>query len=320
MARGTATVAYRQDGGTPWMGIPGVVTEGDSVEEMFKAAKLDGWNVYKEEITGEDRTDSADFKVIRTNPEDGGLDRLHIAKERYEVFQNEAVLEFVSNAVFGDLKPVAAGALGGGRRIFMGFEVGDAVQVKGTEDEVQLYLNVLTSHDASWAFGIYASNMRFACQNMIRSIRSNANSSYKIRHTSTMTERVALARAGLGITLKQNSLFLEDMAVLADSKITEKKFWDIVQDVYPKPEKDVRGALAKWEYKADTIAGIWNGPTVANLDNTGYKAYNVLNEHLRWHSVVRAGDVEGALVRASGFDDVSNKDDVGLYRAVLKAL
>lgn len=320
MARGTATVAYRAEKGQPWLGIPGVASEGENIHEMFKAAKLADWNVYKEEVTGKDRTDSPDFKVIRTNPNDGGLDRLHIAKDRYEVFQNEDVLRFVDTTAFGDLKPVAMGALRGGRQVFMSFEVGDSVTVKGTDDEVQSFLHVLTSHDASWAFGICSGNMRLACQNMLRSVRSHAASTYKIRHTSNMSERVEIARAALGVSLKQQNLFLEDMAVLADAKITEKKFWEIVHTVYPKPKADVRGAMAKWDYKMGVIAAIDAGPTVQNLKRTGYRAYNVLNEHNQWYSTVRAGDVEGALVNASGWDDVTNKKDVDLYRAVLKAL
>lgn len=320
MARGTATVVYRQEKGQPWLGIPGVASEGDSAEEMFKAAHLDGWNVEKFPLYPSARTDSQDFEVVRTNPLDGRLDRLAIAKDRYQVYQNEQVLDFVMNTAFGDLTPVAMGSLGNGRRIFLSFEVGDKIVIKNTDDEVQCFLHTMTSHDGSWAFGTYSGNMRFRCQNMLTSIRSHAASSYKIRHTSTMEERIVVARAALGLSIKQNDLFVEDMNMLASQEVTNKKFWEIVEDLYPKPEKDVRGAVAKHDYKMSTLGALWNGPTVANLDNSGYKAYNVLNEHLRWYSTVRSGDVEGALVRASGFDEVANKTDVGLYRAVLKAL
>ena len=66
--------------------------------------------------------------------------------------------------------------------------------------------------------------------------------------------------------------------------------------------------------------GIWNGPTVARLDDTAYKAYNVLNEHALWYATVRSGNVENALVRASGFDETTQKADVALYRKVLATI
>jgi phage/plasmid-like protein (TIGR03299 family) len=313
-----ATVAYRQDNSQPWIGIKGVATTGD-IDQMFAAAKLGGWDVHKREIITDARTDSPDFEVNRTNPVDGLLDRLTVSKERYTTYQNEEVRDFAKELVHGDVTPVAMGALSGGRKIFMQFKIGDETVVKGTDDKVELFLNLRTSHDGSWAFSTNVGNMRLACQNMLTSIRANALSSFTIRHTKSMEGRIADARTALGLSVKVNAEFMKDMEVLAQADMDQNKFWALVKDIYPEPKKDVRGSLAKWTTKTDTIMGIYNGETLAGLDDTAYKAYNALNEHLFWYPSVRAGNVEGALVRASGMDDLTNKQNVGLYRRVLAA-
>lgn len=310
-------VTMREDGSRPWMGIPGVTADGKDVDAMFHAAGLDGWNVRKREILTDARTSSPDFEVVRDNPDDGLTDRLHIAKARYEEYQNESARDFAKNIAHGNLTADAMGALNGGRQVFMSFTLGDAITIAGTDDKVQSYLNVFTSHDGSWALGTYLNNMRMDCQNMIRSLRSHALASFKARHTKSLEGRVEDARRALGVSLKSQDVFSQDMAALATADVTESKFWSLVKDIYPEPEKDVRGSLAKWTTKTDTIMGLWNGPTLAGLDNTAYKAYNALNEYSMWYATVRSGNVENALVRASGFDEKTQKDDVALYRKVL---
>lgn len=309
-------VAYRQDNAEPWIGLPGVATDGD-IDQMFALAGLADWDVRKRLIETDARTESDDFEVIRTNPNDGLLDRLATSKARYETYQNETALDFARNLTHGDIVPNAMGALDHGRKVFMSFQMGDSVTIEGTDDKIKHFLHVLTSHDGSWAFGAYTGNMRMACQNMIRSLRSNALSSFKARHTETIGGRIADARTALGIAVRQNEAFEKDMAALVEVEVTKQKFWALVEDIFPKPEKDVRGSVKKWETKTDTIMGIWNGDTLAGLEDNAYKAYNALNENLLWYSAVRAGNVENALVRASGFDDASNKTDVALYRKVL---
>lgn len=311
-------VAYRQDGGTPWIGIPGVVSDGGDVDTMFRRAGLAGWNVEKREIVTDARTKSADFEIVRTSPKDGGLDRLHIAKDRYKTFQNESALEFAKNVAHGDLQADAMGALNDGRQVFMSFTLGSALTIAGTDDEVQCYLNVFTSHDGSWSLGTYLNTMRMRCQNMIRSLRSQALASFKARHTDSLEGRVEDARVALGIAIKAQDVFAQDMAALATADLTDNDFWEMVQKIHKRPEKDVRGSLAKWTTKTDTIMGIWNGATLDGLDNTAYKAYNAFNEYNMWYSTVRGGNVENALVKASGFDETVQKADVALYRKVLE--
>ena len=191
MARSNHAVAYRTDDGVPWLGFAGVASNGKP-EQMFKDAGLAGWNVDKRLIVTGAVTDSDDYEIVRNVK--GGVFRLGLAKERYLVWQNEDVLEFATNTVFGDLTSVAAGQLNNGRKVFMSFKIGNDVEIKNTDgDKIAHYLNVMTSHDGSWAFGSYSGNLRLACQNMLGSVRAGALTSFKLRHTTSLAERVEIA-------------------------------------------------------------------------------------------------------------------------------
>lgn len=320
---GKYAVAYRTDDGAAWIGLPGVETNGSTVDEMFAAARLNDWNVRVRELDTDARTDSPDFEVIRDNPDDGLLDRLHVAKKRYTPVQNEAVKGIATGIASGDVKPDAMGSFKGGRRVFMSFTLGDDIVLdpNGQADRIGKHLTLLTSHDGSLSIMAMTHDNRLRCQNMLTSIRHNALGTYKIRHTSTVEGRMLDARLALSVAFKASEALEEDMAALIEVKETKDSFWALVKDLFPEPEADVKGSLKKWETRTDRLMDLWTGQavggnTVANLEDTRYKAYNVLNEDAFWYTTIRKDDEANALVRAGGMDDAANRHNVDLYKAV----
>jgi phage/plasmid-like protein (TIGR03299 family) len=320
---GKYAVAYRTDG-PAWIGLPGVATNG-TTEEMFKAAHLNDWNVRVRELITDARVekDNPDFEVLRTNPLDKGLDRLHLAKKRYTPVQNEDIRQLAENITSGDITPQAMGSFKGGRRVFMSFVLGDQIIIdpKGSADPIEKSLTIVTSHDGSLSIVAFMNDYRLECQNMLTSMRHHALSEYKVRHTSTVQGRMLDARTALGVSFKASEALQKEMQELAEVKVTKSDFWSIVEREFPKPEEDVKGSLKKWETRTDRLMDLWagnavGGNTVAGLEDTKYKAYNVLNEDFMWYTTVRGGNVENALVRASGIDQASNKSNLHLYELV----
>lgn len=321
---GKYAVAHRADG-PAWIGLPGVATSGN-VDEMFKGAQLGNWDVRVRELKTDARVEknNPDFEVIRTNPSDKGTDRLHIAKKRYTPVQNESLLGLVKGITSGDVTADAMGSFKGGRRVFMSFTLGDDIVLdpNGQADRIGRHLTALTSHDGSWGITAMTHDTRLACQNMLTSIRHSALGTYKVRHTQSAEDRMLEARRMLGIGFRASEALEADMNALLAIDYTDQTFWSLVNDVFPKPEKDVKGALAKWETRTDRLMDLWTGNavggnTVANLEKTAYRAYNALNEDLFWYTSIRADNKDNALVRAAGFDDAANKRNVDLYKAVL---
>lgn len=315
----TLTVALRTDGSRPWMGLPAARVGTDkSITETMDAAGLLNWNVRKRLIETDAVTDTDDFEIIRDLPA-GGIHRLAIAGERYETVQNEELRDMVDFVTDGDVTADAVGSFKNGRNIFMTFCLGENIVLdpNGQADQIGRYFSIVSSHDGSSAISMMTHNMRMDCQNMLRAIRAEALSTFKMRHTATVQGRMADARDALGIAFRQSKVFEDEMNALIQKEMDKAAFFDLVGTIYPKPEKDVRGSLKKHETKIETLAGIWNGETVAGLEDTAYKAYNVLNEHLLWYPGIRAGNEENALVRASGFNDTANKANLDLYKKVL---
>lgn len=310
-------VAYRTDG-PAWIGLPGVASNGDA-DKMFSDAGLADWNVESRLLDTGAQTDRPDFEIVGQTP--AGLWRFGTAKERYTPVQNEEVKRLADHVASGDATPTAMGAFGGYRKVFASFALGESITLdpNGQADTIGLHLTIMTSHDGSLPFVAMIGNVRPRCQNMLTSIRASAMSTFKLRHTQTAGERIMLARTALGVAFREGETFQKDMEALNAQAVTDNMFWDMVQDMYPRPEKDVRGSVKKWEDRTDLIMGLWNNTkgTMSNLDKTAYRAYNTLNEALTWYRPVRGGNVENALLRPAGFDAAFNRENVGLYRRAL---
>lgn len=312
------TITLRQDGSRPWMGLPvNEVAPGTSVMEAAEKAGLLGWNVRKRLIETDAVTDTDDFEIIRDH--DGGIHRLAIAGERYNTVQNEEFIDMANVVTDGEIDMDVLGSFRNGRNVFMTFCLGENIVLDphGSADEIGRYFSILTSHDGSAAISMITHNMRLDCQNMLTSVKASALSVFKMRHTMNAKGRMLDARAALGIAFRQSETFEAEMQALVEAEMTKTAFFDLVDTIYPQPKEDVRGSFKKHETKIETLAEIWNGPTVAGLEDTKYKAYNVLNEHLLWYPGIRDGNTENALVRVSGFNETANKANLDLYKKVL---
>jgi len=319
-----AAFAFR--GELPWHGLGEQVPDGTSTREMAKQAYLLGWDVRLREILTDARGGKTYHEVIRTNPFDQGIDRLAIVGDRYTVVQNETVIDFADHIVAGGASPETAGSIKGGTQVFMAFALGDEIVLDptGSADKIGRYLTVATSHDGTSAVYVNTSNVRVVCANTLAASKSAAMGTFKVRHTQTVEGRIEDARKALGIAFKQAPVFEAEMKALIEEEFTRRQFEALVTDLFPKPEKDARGSFAKWDGKYDTLLRLWEGKadggnTVADLEDTKYKAYNVLNEHLLWYPTTRKGNAESVLSKAAGFDPLTNAKNVDLFKAVALA-
>ncbi len=140
--------------------------------------------------------------------------------------------------------------------------------------------------------------------------------SYKIRHTQTVQGKVAIAREALGLAHQYLDEFDKQAQELITAEINDQQFFEIITNVYPKPEKDAKGSMTKWETKIDTLNDIYFGPTCENIKGTAWGAYNALTERLDWYRNPRGGNAEGVLAAASGFDAATNAAKNTMLKAV----
>ncbi len=175
---------------------------------------------------------------------------------------------------------------------------------QGANDQTKLYLIVWTSHDGSVAVQAAVTPVRVVCQNTLNLAMRNAKQSFKIRHTQSVEGRIQVARETLGLALGYFDEFEKEAQELFKQEITNAEFSKLIQTIYPKPEKDSKGALKKWENKVVLLDDLYhNSPTNATIKGTKWGAFNALTERLDYYRSGR-GNSESLMAGASGFDPV----------------
>jgi phage/plasmid-like protein (TIGR03299 family) len=310
-----------------WHGLGTVFTEEKTTLEMLEAANLNGWNVRLEDmpIPAHLTSDKEYQYVVRTNPTDNTqTDVLGVVGERYHVLQNEDLFSFGDNILDGGGRWETAGAIKGGRVVFgsLALERETVLDPSGVADKVKTYLLINTSHDGSIAIQASITPVRVVCANTLnlalgsRKKKNGIKQSFKIRHTQTANGKVQIARETLGLA----NAYMDEFDVMAkamfEKEVNAKQFNDIILAAYPKPEKDSKGAVKKWENKVDIINDIYTGEFNGMIAGSAWGAFNALTERLDWYRTARGGNNESILASASGFDPAINAEKNRLLKVV----
>lgn len=296
-----------------WHGLGTVFDTEVTTSEMLLLAHLNNWNVRLVEAALSGRSHKTYFEVVRTNPFDGMTDTLGMVGERYNVYQNEELFAFGDNILDGG-RWETAGSIKNGTVVFGSLALDREIVLdpNGANDVVKTYLLVHTSHDGSLAIQASVTPVRVVCQNTftmaVGARGKGAKQSFRIRHTSTAQGKVQAAREALGLANKYLDEFDKAAQELIQKEITAQKAQEIFTTAYPEPEKDVKGALTKWNTKMDTLWDIYQGETSENIKGTAWAAYNAMTERLDWFRSPRGGNAENILASASGFDAVTNAE------------
>jgi phage/plasmid-like protein (TIGR03299 family) len=314
-----------------WHGLGTVFTEEKNTNEMLVAANLNGWNVRLEDmpIPSHLTSDKAYQYVVRTNPTtDTQTDVLGVVGERYHVLQNEDLFSFGDNILDGGGRWETAGSIKGGRVVFgsLALERETVLDPNGVADKVKTYLLINTSHDGSIAIQASITPVRVVCANTLNLAlnrtrkKDGVKQSFKIRHTQTANGKVQIARETLGMANKYMDEFDKMAHAMISKEISAKDFNDIILAAYPKPEKDAKGAIKKWENKVDMINDIYTGEFNGMIAGNAWGAFNALTERLDWYRSARGGSNESMLAAASGFDAATNAEKNRLLDVVRNTL
>jgi hypothetical protein len=103
---------------------------------------------------------------------------------------------------------------------------------------------------------------------------------------------------------------------MIETEVNAVQFNNIILAAYPKPDKDTKGAIKKWENKVDTINDIYTGEFNGMIAGNAWGAFNALTERLDWYRSARGGNNESILASASGFDPAINAEKNRLLKIV----
>ena len=316
-----------------WHNLGTVFTEEKTTAEMLEAASLDKWNVRLEDMPIPSHlTSDKDYQyVVRTNPTDNSqTDVLGVVGERYHVLQNEDLFSFGDNILDGGGRWETAGSLKGGRVVFgsLALERETILDPNGVADKVKTYLLINTSHDGSIAIQASITPVRVVCANTLNLALGNIGGkknkgikqSFKIRHTQTANGKVQIARETLGLA----NAYMDEFDIMAKAMIEKEvsaiDFNKIILAAYPKPEKDSKGSMKKWENKVDVINDIYTGEFNGMISGNAWGAFNALTERLDWYRSARGANNESIFAAASGFDPAINAEKNRLLKVVNQVL
>ena len=322
-------VAFALRGAPAWHGLAQHIFDEDehvTTSQMLDSALLSNWDVRLEDVILPEgyTTKSPSFMVVRNDVLNNNTpDVLAVVGDRYHTYQNEDLFAFGDNLLDGGGYWESAGAIRNGRTVFGSLKLGKDIVIDpdGIGDKTDTYLLVTTSHDGSSAIQAMTTPVRVVCQNTLNmALGYGTKQSFKVRHTATAQDRVSQAREALGISFAYLDQFEAEANALFQSAITDKQFGEIIESLYPTPDRKTAGkaVLTKYDDKLDTMWELWRGPTQLGIKGTGWGALNALTERVDYYRLGRKGTNAGILASASGFDAQVNAEKSRIRKAVLE--
>lgn len=127
---------------------------------------------------------------------------LGVVGRDYHVVQNRDAFSFFDSIVGGEgIMYETAGALGNGERIFITAKLPGYIRV-GSDDLIEQYLFLTTSHDGSGSITAAFTPIRIVCANTLNAAMHRKSNTVKIRHTSGAKERLEEAHKLMGMSNK----------------------------------------------------------------------------------------------------------------------
>jgi len=314
-----------------WHGLGTVFTEPVTTQEMLELANMANWNPRMvDEILPEGWTTVDPMRyVVRDNPFTGQPEILGHARSRYEVVSNEELFSLADGIMEADPETTweTAGSLKGGQVVFgsMSMTRSTVLDPTGVADKVETYLLVTSSYDGTGSLVATLTPTRVVCANTLAIALKGATNKFKMRHTQSVTGRIAEARDTLGMA----SAYMDEFDALAQTlferEITDNEFSKIIAAAYPRPEDNDRGQQTKYDNKVDGIWNAYRGDFNLSTGNAWY-ALNGIYDALDWNRTQRFDSKTGKsnneqlLMDASGMSDSQNAEKARLLSVVQSVL
>lgn len=174
----------------------------NKVNEILVAHNLD-FRIEKERLLSATGKETPFFGLF--NDKTGEC--INSVKEGYTVSQNDEIVELVLNGIqgFGELSVSKAGALNGGRKVFL--QLGIDGMSKVGDERIKRYVTIIDSNDGSTGLSVGIGEMVMSCSNQFFKFYKSGQS--KLRHTASLTQRI------------KEIPYLIEMALLESLKLTE---------------------------------------------------------------------------------------------------
>lgn len=179
--------------------------------KAFAVANDLDWGVFKRPFhieINDEMVETDNFGLVHSK----SGEVLNSVKSGYRVSQNLHIIQLMLKGVkpFGDkLDVVKAGALNGGRKVFIQLRIiGDGF-VKG--DRIERYVTIIDSNDGTASLSVGIGNLTVSCMNQFFYFYKNGDA--KFRHSASMAEKMkeipTLIEMALSRSMRMQNLYEE---------------------------------------------------------------------------------------------------------------
>ena len=292
---------------TPWHKLGTVTDSVLTASDALDKAGLD-WEVYLKEMYFHnnfgnitEQTKVADkYAVVRQSD----TSCLGVVGNKYTPVQNREAFTFMDNIVdSGEAKYETAGALDGGKVIWILMNLKNVEGITNVNgDDIAPYMLLSNSHDGSSALKVTMTPVRVVCQNTLRiALGKRVTQQISIRHTSGITQKVDTARNTLGLAVEYYKGFTETVERMIDKEITDDRFVEIMDSVFPKPsDEEMEKPRVASNYK-HKIASVQTNYVSEKHVGTAWGVVNAFNSYEIWQQKIRGGETKRMTRQAKNF-------------------
>ena len=257
----------------PWHGLGTLVAEAPASADALICAGLD-WRVEQKDVYTGDGSLIPGYKVNLRSSDNAALG---IVSDRYKVVQNEDAFQFTDDLLGEGVTYETAGALQGGKKVWMLAKMPQRYFIAG--DEITPYLVVMNAHDGSSGIKVAMTPIRVVCQNTLNLALSRAKRIWTTKHTENVLSRVHEARETLQLAEAYMGELGRGIDALSQIRLTDKKVMEFMQEFFPVTE-DMPDVQKKNNLRLlnDLKQRYFDAPDLSHVGRNGYRFVNAVSD------------------------------------------
>lgn len=309
---------------TPWHGLGKVVSEAPTSAEAIKLAGLN-WSVSRRKILvaeSDEMLVSHEAEGFRAIVRDDNGVVFNVLRETYQPLQNAEAFKFFDPFVDAGLASFeTAGALSGGRRVWILATLNKAPIDVGGGDLVRKMLLLSNGHDGSMAVRVGFTPIRVVCANTLAAAHGNTKSQLmRVAHTKFVNDRVEKIREIVNAADAKFEATAEQYRALAKADVNSEDLRKYVSVVFgTHTETDKQRRAMREERLTQDITRLFEtgrGMDMKAAKGTAWGLYNAVTEYLSYEY----GKTTDSRLNALWFGDSARTNERAMKEAVKLAV
>lgn len=224
---------------------------------------------------------------------DGSL--LGVSGSRFTPLQNEEAAEFLVAVLNTDeFTFETGGSLRGGQIVWYMASLNNPPKLPAGE-ELASYFSVGNWHNGKGSLRAMNHDVRIVCNNTFDWASDTAQSSWEIRHTESIHERVDEARKALRLVRDHAETLVKVANGLVTRPFKTQDMVDVLGVLYPIPPDSTPLTQKRVNDRVDEVMEVWkSSPNLENIRATAWGGFNAIVEFLDHSPSNYRGDAEEA--------------------------